>query len=126
MTLVEFLLARIEEDELFATAALNPGSRLQRWDPLYVADGDDEHISAHIARFDPHRMLAECAAKRAVVEAYDEAVGVNDAHHLRPGADSVHGPALANLAYRIVWELAKAYLPHDNFSPEWEWDPRRL
>jgi len=113
MTLTDFLLARIAEDEAAAEAAnLTPGdpdwyvlrgpeqapqrytvrtrycrrpvARTQdipsvdawqeppREDPAGILDG--AAVAAHIARWDPARVLAECAAWRAAVRSGDEVV----------------------------------------------------
>ena len=83
--LVEFLLARIAEDEEAARAAVDQGT--PRWavggggeyvhpDPppgnSYVATGPWGGglgpAADHIARHDPARVLAECEAKRRIVE----------------------------------------------------------
>lgn len=88
MTITEFLLARIEEDEKVARAAIRSGDGT--WtageqfdvdgevydrcaifgDDLHIYDegGHDEEQAEHIARHDPARVLAESAAKRAIVE----------------------------------------------------------
>lgn len=94
MTLTDFLLARIAEDEAGARAA-SPG-------PWRIAGTDDERddedtwpgdvlavdgikaaesfaltdrqqfaTAGHIARHDPARVLAECEAKRRIVELCD-------------------------------------------------------
>lgn len=75
MGIAEFLLARIAEDEAVARAA-TPGP--WEWEPetegcgsigavgdvgIHVSDEDAEHI----ARWDPARVLAECDAKRRIV-----------------------------------------------------------
>jgi hypothetical protein len=90
-TLVDFLLARIAEDEAIAQAALRP--RYSESDePQWSYDGnpsgavtagryviaqastweqhdpDGGRLARHIARWDPARVLAECAAKRAIIE----------------------------------------------------------
>jgi hypothetical protein len=86
--LADFLLARISEDEAVARAAFRlVGEReVGGWywsnagDAVFV--DDTEHVVAggpwqqlmhqpfahHIARWDPERVLGECAAKRRVVE----------------------------------------------------------
>jgi hypothetical protein len=87
-TLTEFLLARIAEDETVANQARDDGDG--RWstgshpsdecriegDNMIVYDegGHTEAQASHIARHDPARVLAECEAKRRIVEshAYDE------------------------------------------------------
>jgi hypothetical protein len=77
----------IAEDERVARAAQIKGHRDWRTEPgqlgeLEVIDDagrvvvqerafvSEAGIARHIARWDPARVLAECAAKRAVVEAY--------------------------------------------------------
>ena len=80
MTLTEFLLARIAEDEAAARVA---GAWLRapdghNDDVLWsVADGQAEPFLAqyavgrhfdHIAHHDPARVLAECEAKRQLIE----------------------------------------------------------
>lgn len=80
MTLAEFLLARIAEDEALASAA-SPGpwhtnpeqDQVLAVDDITVADGfalsgrQMRATSNHIARHDPARVLAECEAKRLLV-----------------------------------------------------------
>lgn len=102
MTLTEFLIARIAEDEAWARAA-TPGPWYwdapsdRKWpegdeslrtsgqqsdgrydDSVLHAWGHDAYgiagraeDRAHIARFDPARVLAECAAKRFIVRLLD-------------------------------------------------------
>lgn len=64
MTLTDFLLARIAEDEAVATEAT------EEWQ--FSSDewrlGCDPSVVPHIARHDPARILAECGAKRRIVE----------------------------------------------------------
>lgn len=83
MTLVEFLQARLAEDELTALAAVDGSpqwhnSHLYRdvkdEHGHYVIQADSRHPSveqaAHIARHGPARVLAEVDAKRAVIADY--------------------------------------------------------
>ncbi len=90
MTLTEFLLARIAEEEAVSRAAVEGP-----WDTMTQETADGENIyftvdtasgdpildlhesgalgrstSEHIARWDPARVLAECEAKRRIVEAH--------------------------------------------------------
>ena len=96
MTLTEFLLARIAEDEAVARAAIerdgdhwateslgHDGSRIngtvdkgnpraysgspELWDDEGALGMHDE-TAAHIVRWDPARVLRECAAKRRIVK----------------------------------------------------------
>jgi hypothetical protein len=61
MTLTEFLLARIDEDEAMARDAA----------PHLVADriprASRDRIAPHLIRWVPARVLDECAAKRAII-----------------------------------------------------------
>jgi hypothetical protein len=86
MTLTDFLLTRIAEDEAGAKAAQR---RVSAWTeaegPWVTARRIAEHVGrgavldAFIARHDPARALAECETKRAIVELHrggHECVGV--------------------------------------------------
>jgi hypothetical protein len=79
-TLVEFLLARLAEDEQAAQAL--HGVRLEAYeeggDDGWAVEADpggdpgaiigDERLAKHIARHDPGRVLAEIDAKRRIVD----------------------------------------------------------
>jgi hypothetical protein len=80
MTLTDFLLARITEDEAWARAA-SEGDGYQNWDTpstgvVQLAGGDLDGLvptsraaAEHIVRHDPARVLADCDAKRRIVMA---------------------------------------------------------
>lgn len=81
--LTEFLLARIAEDEAAARSATGGAwtheGAPNGFAPMVIANGgvvaetyDKPHLSdaAHIARHDPARVLAECEAKRRIMETY--------------------------------------------------------
>lgn len=88
MSLSEFMLARIAEDEALARSAeeraLTPwratyGRQVEARHDGYLVTPEDEHsystdppdeVALHIARWDPARVLAECEAKRRIVEAH--------------------------------------------------------
>jgi len=124
MTLTEFLLARIAEDEAGAKAA-SPGP----WkvdDPtypeaIYAADGYEtvvaggrwggearifnEDADAHfIARHDPARVLAECESKRDIIGFLLAAE--SGIEQLRPDD-------------RAMRALALPYADHPDYRPEW-------
>jgi len=82
MDLPEFLLARIAEDEETARAA--GGRSLYSYEEgggdgwaVEGTDGSegaiigDRALAEHIARHDPARVLADCAAKRAIVDEHE-------------------------------------------------------
>ena len=104
--LTEFLLARIAEDEALVGRFVNRG----------VGEGVDAWGEAATDYFfgagspcDPSRVLAECAAKRAIVEMW--AVR-QEQDHL---AVQAHATGLG-LAIRA---LAAAYSDHPDYQPEW-------
>ena len=82
MTLADFLLARIAEDEAVAKAApcdnagwfVDPspghdGEWLVDSNPSLICYGNSNRdTQEHIARHDPARVLAECEAKRRIVK----------------------------------------------------------
>jgi hypothetical protein len=130
VTITEFLLARIAEDEATASAAAQYGARWH-WDAsfgdlcndascpygmLVASNGAPADVDAvlmevhgydvheawmgadHIARHDPARVLAECAAKRAIV-------------------------ALGEFTEGSYWDalgaLAAVHAGHPDYDPEW-------
>lgn len=118
MTITEFLLARIREDEAVAARAgevrpeLWPDDR-EPWADPYMVE----------VRMSPIRVLAECAAKRRIIESFNfsdepkSAVDyVMDAQtrmpNLRPN-DSI-----TTLIY-VAKCMASVYADHPDFNPEW-------
>jgi hypothetical protein len=68
--LADFLLARIAEDSSLALAAHRDAQvRAPITDDL-PGRPDEDHRIAHMYRWSPDRVLAECAAKRWLVEDY--------------------------------------------------------
>ena len=148
MDITGFLLARIAEDEQVARSAAEceeePHAHWQAvieegagsavvedcgcvvarrpWDA--VVPGDE---AEHIARWDPARVLAECEAKRRIMEA----------HPMGPGADGswnytevvgcltcvscgVDGEAIIDAGpCPTLRALAAPYAEHPDFRPEW-------
>lgn len=123
MTLVEFLLARIAEDEDTANAAINARKNPRREDgsPHWTvgAGGRAIHdggippspargahvVMAHIARHDPARVLDECESKRRIVERAQAALSIYDP------SDPTAWIALYDLA-----DLAKVYADHPDYG----------
>lgn len=116
LTLTDFLLARIAEDEAVARKAINAGDGVwARSDEheaylcivegadirIYDEGGHDEHQAAHIARHDPARVLAECAAKRAIVD---------EATNQHTGGIEFDG---------VLRALASIYADHPDFDERW-------
>jgi len=147
VSIVEFLISRIEEDQAAAQAAGGndgPPTWLEDdadgvygvrpdvdWDEVCqshtygvpnecdfnptacgISMTDDpvlEHARArHIARHDPARVLAECAAKRRIVEECAPNVAKD-----WPFPDGL------NLSEFVVAEFAQPYADHPDFDPAW-------
>lgn len=137
MTIVEFLEARLAEDEAVAVAATkahwyaSSGGDFQdvnvsgvdmwggseQFEPL--GDWRDNQGIAHIQRHDPARVLREVAAKRELVarEGSDRCQG-----HPKPWMR--HGEYGAGFCFTppegsVLYVLASAYSDHPDFNPDW-------
>lgn len=152
MTLAEFLLARIAEDERVARAAdVKQGdASWKRHGPIALSDPrafkvrserdsrpiarvedvagdiddpdcatailDGSAVSEHIAHWDPARVLAECEAKRRIVEDYAKCVRLRDIEH---HVTDYSGGELA--AYETaVRFLALPHADHPDYRQEWK------
>ncbi len=110
METTEFLLARIAEDESVAKGALRKSS--YEWSDnafteaveLAQGEGAVKEATEHIARWDPARVLAECEAKRRVVESVERA--------MRTGTSGL-GPS-------VVRTLALPYADHPDYDEAWK------
>jgi uncharacterized protein DUF6221 len=119
MTIVEFLEARLTEDELAAHAATDASPEWQAYydyrdvkdlDGRFVVQADSQHPTttqaAHIARHSPARVLRECEAKRAII------------------ADFLRRDALGDLPGRSAVEdtlkaVSAVYSRHQDYDPAW-------
>lgn len=134
MTLAEFLHARIAEDEEVARAASPPpwerigaphldphtifGRAGTRPDALtHVASVElgwrRDEDSAHITRWDPARVLAECAAKREMLRLHQ---------HWANAARQDPNPVTASVAAVMTDALvltALAYRHHPDYRTTW-------
>lgn len=122
MTLTEFLLARIAEDEESAHEAgageweswSHRGGNVELRDLVEnqkrfaeVPSDRDEHIARH----NPARVLAESEAKRRIVRISETA-----ANRVPPKGDG-YEEARARQTLRL---LALSYADHRDYSPEWK------
>lgn len=127
--IVEFLTARLDEDERIARAASDGPWKVNdveyaesiqagngftdvvaggRWGgEAGVFDSTEDAI--HIARHDPTRVLAEVAAKRAIL-----------AEHL-PGTDrrDEHDAMMRTVPCPTLIALVQPYAEHPHFHPSW-------
>ena len=139
MTITEFLLARITEDEKVARAAAREGGG-ERWQisvvhsaMVQLDDGTEwggetvvydegrpgEEQAAHIARHDPARVLAGCEAKRRVVELAASWSDHADRHPAGPDAVSAVLKAQAITAETVLRTLAREWADHPDYREEW-------
>jgi hypothetical protein len=135
MTLAEFLLARIAEDE--ADAKLARGHRYitgqkEERSGIWVHDGsisyEDDPFEdvvewvydegwAHIARHDPARVLAECEAKRRIVDTAERMVADADDHDA--DMSTKERWFAGTCARSILRALARPYKGHPDYKPGW-------
>lgn len=154
-TLAEFLLARIAEDETAADVLLG-GEWSVGTTSEHAKDGvvfrDDGYvydiatpvrrdIAEHIARHDPVRILAECEAKRRIIELHESwPVLVSKPPKLEENASAGTDRMVVQLTQQLQWHtqqeyrakfgdepptapillaLAQPYASHPDFHEEW-------
>lgn len=139
MTLAEFLLARLGEDQAAAEAAAN-----RRWitqdniielHPMHEDDGfmsfPTRADARHAANWDPARVLAEVDAKRRIVELVEAECQKADRANRRAAAmvaDQVGRPDLVppprgdRIADRspVLRLLALPHAEHRDYREEWK------
>jgi len=131
VTIVEFLDRCLTEDQRTAEAAL---ARVRRWPkdqppPWEVAQAIAAQGSAFVLQrlegtfADPNRVLAEIAAKRAVLKLYADAIAVEAAGITDP--EESDQERYASYASRFVLEeavraLALPLKSRAGWDPEWE------
>lgn len=121
MDLVEFLTARLDEDERTARGVLWDGSgNTLGWSLPFSATvevgteaftTDDAAVAAHIARHDPARVLAEVDAKRLIIADYQRFLA--ERRRLMGGWDRYPdvSPTMA--------ALASVYADHPDYDEAW-------
>jgi hypothetical protein len=110
MELTEFLLERIADDE----AAARSIQERAKGDDVWIVTGMDNYV----CDYDPARVLAECSAKRRIVELHQghhECVGVKAGRVgtvlVAPGYQFENDPTLALLAL--------PYADHPDYDESW-------
>lgn len=139
MKIEDFLNARLDEDEDAAQDAAG-------WDlsgsvrdaGLWCRDGVNSVIDSsrrrvvhgdgqapqdahaeHIARHDPARVLREVAAKRAIIEAADEATGLDISVDIDRGVGRRNMDEDPYVGDLILRALAVVYSDHPDYRIEW-------
>ena len=112
MTLAEFLLARIAEDEAAVRATGYFTGKGEEWwgEDWYAACGRE--ITAHLVRWEPPRVLAECEAQRRLVESATYWQGLG-------GAPDSHGDGRATGFMNALRLLALPHADHPDYRDEW-------
>jgi len=111
MNITEFLEARIAEDENLAQAILDR-SAPDAWDnPMETGNFWPEEVR-FLDQHSPARVLAECAAKRAIIEMWE------DPESFGPLPDGVDAGA-AMATDDAVKALAAIYKDHPDYQQEW-------
>lgn len=108
MTLTEFLLARIAEDE--------ENARYISENQRPASGGGSVPLDRFIAGIysDPAHIWAECHAKRGIVETYAEGLWID------PGSDRAGWGVSAEPASTMMRHLATAYADHPDYDEEWK------
>jgi hypothetical protein len=156
MTLIEFLLARIAEDEESARSAPGPHwqrkyrqepeppFRIQRYAIAAPVEFMGEELGAqvlafteesdaeayalvtHAVRWDPARVIDECAAKRQIVQRYQQTVEEDDRDRRRVLTGGYPRQGWAEILRReivllhpLMQALAEPYSWHQEYDPSW-------
>lgn len=140
--LIDFLHARINEDEQTAKKAIDAelsgngtwrakddGTGTGLWGyvmsghyPICGHDIEDVRMAHadHIARHDPARVLREIEAKRAILAQEEEArahYGHIKSSATHPGVETSIGHVVALAT--VIRHLAAVYSDHPDYNPEW-------
>jgi uncharacterized protein DUF6221 len=107
MTLTDFLVSRIAEDEAAARAA-----EASEGDVHEIFDRGPETVGDHYRRHGPSRILAECDAKRRIVE---HVQGVANNAGDPPSIEPASLPMLTH----VLRLLALPYSDHPDYREEW-------
>ena len=126
-TITEFLEARISEDEALAEAAsvsMHGQHHAESWDyASYVLGSERDATEAQdrfITEWWPSRVLAECAAKRAVVTSYRSCVGAEGRVEVTKEFEVklVAGGMVKGLELAVK-HLAAVYSSHEDYDSGW-------
>jgi hypothetical protein len=127
MTLTDFLLARIAEDEAVAQRVVDSPDRNRYCDRVSFREyGDEASLVYHgaIVGSTPARVLAECEAKRRIVELHSDDTGhecpspphgITEFYGGEPDEDAPDGDWCPTLR-----ALAQPYADHSDFRDEWK------
>jgi len=108
MTIVEFLQARISEDEAQANVLIAMAAPDDWWNPTQTLNFWPEEIAFWDVHT-PARVLAECAAKRAIVQLHDMSIDPCDEFDA----------SFKSVPCETLRILAAVYSDHPDYQEEW-------
>jgi hypothetical protein len=122
MSITEFLMARYDERESAARAAMDADPAYAHYGDtaaeaflaLAVSEGETEEAAAHFERWRPEHVLADIAAKRAIVKFADVVDGM--AETIYQEFSSYPDEEGADLLKILV----QPYADHPDFDPAWK------
>jgi hypothetical protein len=120
MTLTEFLLARIAEDEALAVTCLRVDSDVSSLHGWVEMGGEDTDTAvALFSRFNPARVLAECEAKRQIIELHHVflAGGQREPFCRECSKEGVYN--VVDYPCQTLRALAQPYARRPDFRQEW-------
>ena len=109
MTIMEFLRARLDEDEAVAREALTEEWADQDW-PVEVYD---DGVRNRAVAYSPRRVLRELEAKRRIADEH----GGRPPYHVDPC--DAHDASFATIPCDTVRALASIYADHPDYDPDW-------
>ncbi|SKC68855.1 DUF6221 family protein [Krasilnikoviella flava] len=110
MTLTEFLIARLDEDEAAATAAeLRP----------HPDTGDAPQANEFAQASPPDRLLAEVESKRLLIWLAYEATGLDMDKDLDRAIDAREDSGIEFVGERMLRALALPYADHADYREAW-------
>jgi hypothetical protein len=127
----EFLLARFADDEAVARALTPDEQRYPYGDRMFPPTpfeklGDELRgylggpLGEHAARWHPARVLAECEAKRRIVELHTGGHGCVSHNSGGASAGDAYGPnVVGSRPCPTLRLLALPYADHPDFQQEW-------
>lgn len=115
MSITEFLLAQIAEDEAVAVAA----EPHEEWISVgKIEDGGmDTADGEHVARWSPARVMAECESKRRIIGMHPATRQIVETTTL---ADPE--PTYEDAGWHVppeLYALAQPYADHPDYDPAW-------
>jgi len=150
--LIVFLAARLDEDEAAARACKHAEWRVEGPPPeagitgpageMLLEGRSGQYTWAHLARpamhtgyslhhaarHDPARVLREVAAKRAILDEWEDTSGRR--YHLPEGVsegrdddERLRDDAVAEAMDTVIAHLAAVYSGHPDYRPEWALSP---